>query len=109
MEHLKSMLLTASLLANAAAIAFVVVLTQTAYFDVPLAAYSHQKNCVSDFDSVLKQADALPAANRDQAKQLYASVICQKDFQTGQPLANQDFTKALQLLQNQVPSQGGQP
>jgi hypothetical protein len=102
MEHLKNGLLISSLAVNAVVVVFVLILTQTSYLDVPLAAYSHKKNCEQDFDQVLKQADKLPGENQTQAKQLYASVVCQKDAVTGRALTGDDFTKALKQLQGQV-------
>jgi hypothetical protein len=98
MEKLKNGLLVVSLLANVAAVIFIIMLTKTSYLDVPLAAYSHQKNCVQDFDSVLKTADKLPADSRDQAKQLYATLVCQKDYQTGQSLTGDNFSALFQQL-----------
>jgi hypothetical protein len=101
-ERIKTGLLVASLLANLAVVIFALVLTQTHYLDLPLAAYSHQKNCQQDFDQVLGMADKLPAEQQAPAKQLFASVVCQKDYQTGRELTGQGFEDVVKQLQGQV-------
>jgi hypothetical protein len=106
MERLKTALLIVSLLGNIAAIAFILILTQTSYLDLPLAAYSHQKNCEKDFEQVLKLADKLPADQKSPAKQAFASIVCQKDYQTGRPLSDQDFAKMFQQISGQVSAPG---
>jgi hypothetical protein len=102
MGHVKTILLIVSLLGNLATIAFIVVLTQTHYLDLALAAYSHTKNCERDFDKVLGMADSLPPEQRAPTKQLFASVVCQKDYQTGRDLGGQNFDAVFKQLQGQV-------
>jgi hypothetical protein len=104
MEHVKSVLLVGSILLNIVFIAFVVILQFTPYFDIPLAAYSHTKNCEKDFEDVLKMADKLPAEQQAPAKQAFASILCQKDYQTGRPISDQNFSAILKQLQDQAPA-----
>jgi hypothetical protein len=104
LEHLKTVLLIGSLLLNIGLIGFLVVLHFTPYLDVPLAAYSHQKNCERDFDQVIKMGDKLPEQQRTQAKQLYATLVCQKDYQTGRALADTDFTRMFEQFKGQLPA-----
>jgi hypothetical protein len=103
MERFKTVLLISSLLLNAVFVAFALVLNFTPYLDVPLAAYSHQKNCERDFDQVLAMGDRFPEEQRAQVKQLYATLVCQKDAQTGRPLTEQDFTKLFNQLEKPSP------
>jgi hypothetical protein len=100
MEGLKDGLLALSLLANAAFVIFILVLQFTPYLDIPLATYSHQKNCEQDFQSVLKMANQVPADQRETVKQLYASVICQKDYQTGEQIGANSFSQIIKQLEN---------
>ncbi len=94
----KTVFLVLSVLLNFGFIGFFLVLHFTPWFDIPLAAYSHQKNCERDFDSVIKMADKLPTGQREQAKQLFGSVLCQKDYRTGEPVNDQTFSNLLKSL-----------
>jgi hypothetical protein len=105
MERLKSGLLIVSLVANALAIAFILILVNTTWLDIPLASYSHYKNCDRDFASVLKIADNVPVEERDTAKQAFSAIVCQKDFKTGQQIGPQNFDSILKQLENQANAQ----
>jgi len=101
MKPLPFIALVVSVLINIITTVFIVVLVATPLFNIPLAAYSHYKNCEKEFDKVLEQTDSLPAEHRDQAKQLFGQIVCQKDYKTGQPLTEQDFGTLLNQLESQ--------
>lgn len=99
MNTFKTVALIISLALNLLTLAFIIILVATPWLDIPLAAYSHQKNCGKDYDTILQYTQKVPAQYQGEAKQLYASIVCQRDSSTGQPLPQPDFNQLQKLLE----------
>lgn len=74
-----------SVLLNVGTLLFVVLINHTTAFDHALAAYSQNKICYKDYDTLQSQFFA-KVANPEQSRKLFDAVTCFRDAKTGKAL-----------------------